>query len=66
LPHVLYHPRYIWVKFGIKPSTSQWRNSLNSYIQKKKMTFFKNGEQEGKTGPIWELAPVGGVDAGKG
>jgi hypothetical protein len=25
------------------------------------MSFFKNGEQEGKTGPVWDLAPVGGV-----
>jgi hypothetical protein len=24
------------------------------------MSFFKTGEQEGKTGPIWGLAPVGG------
>jgi hypothetical protein len=23
------------------------------------MYFFKNGEQEGKTGPVWGLAPVG-------
>jgi hypothetical protein len=24
------------------------------------MPFFHNGEQEGKTGPVWGLAPVGG------
>jgi hypothetical protein len=24
------------------------------------MPFFKNGEQEGKTGPFWELVIVGG------
>jgi hypothetical protein len=24
------------------------------------MSFFKNGEQEGKTGPVWGSAPVGG------
>jgi hypothetical protein len=24
------------------------------------MSLFKNGEEEGKTGPVWELAPVGG------
>jgi hypothetical protein len=23
-----------------------------------KMVFFKNGEQEGKTGPLWGLVPV--------
>jgi hypothetical protein len=26
-----------------------------------KMSFIKNGEQEGKTGPVWGLAPVGAV-----
>jgi hypothetical protein len=25
-----------------------------------KMSFFKNKEQEGKTGPVWGLVPVGG------
>jgi hypothetical protein len=25
-----------------------------------KISFKKNGEQEGKTGPVWRLAPVGG------
>jgi hypothetical protein len=25
-----------------------------------KMSFFKTGEQEGKTGPVWGLAPEGG------
>jgi hypothetical protein len=24
------------------------------------MPFFKNGEKEGKIGPVWELVPVGG------
>jgi hypothetical protein len=24
------------------------------------MSFFKNREQEGKTGPVWGLVPVGG------
>jgi hypothetical protein len=28
-------------------------------LSKTKMSFFKNGEQEGKTGPIWGLVPVG-------
>jgi hypothetical protein len=26
----------------------------------KKAFYFKNGEQKGKTGPIWDLVPVGG------
>jgi hypothetical protein len=27
-------------------------------LNKQKCLFFKNGEQEGKTGPVWGLAPV--------
>jgi hypothetical protein len=42
------------------------RNSLQSYFQQAKLPFIKNGEQEGKTGPIWGLVPVGGKDIGKG
>jgi hypothetical protein len=34
-------------------------NSLFAIINKQKSLFFKNGEQEGKTGPVWGLAPVG-------
>jgi hypothetical protein len=34
-------------------------NSLCSYLKQTKMTFFKNREQEGKTGPGWEMAQVG-------
>jgi hypothetical protein len=32
----------------------------NFLYPNKKCLFFKNGEQEGKTSPVWELAPVGG------
>jgi hypothetical protein len=28
-------------------------------LNKKKKSFFKNREQEGKTGPVWGLAAVG-------
>jgi hypothetical protein len=35
-------------------------NSLCSYLKQTKMSFFKNREQEGKTGPVWGLVPVGG------
>jgi hypothetical protein len=38
---------------------SQW-NSLYSYLKQTKMPFFKNGEQEGKIGPVWGLVSVGG------
>jgi hypothetical protein len=34
-------------------------NSLCSYFKQTKMSFFP-GEQEGKTGPVWGLAPVEG------
>jgi hypothetical protein len=27
-------------------------------LKQTKMPFLKNGEQEGKTGPVWVLAPV--------
>jgi hypothetical protein len=33
-------------------------NSLYSYLKQTKMSFCKNGGQEGKTGPVWGL--VGG------
>jgi hypothetical protein len=29
-------------------------------LKQTKMPFLKNGEQEGKTGPVWGLVPVGG------
>jgi hypothetical protein len=29
-------------------------------LNKQKCIFIKNGEQEGKTVPVWELVPVGG------
>jgi hypothetical protein len=29
-------------------------------MSNKKCLFFKNGGQKSKTGPFWELAPVGG------
>jgi hypothetical protein len=38
---------------------SQW-NSLISYLKQTQMPFFKNGEQEGKIGPVWGLGTVGG------
>jgi hypothetical protein len=45
-------------------------NPLYSYLKQTKMPFFffsKNREQKGKTGPVWELVPVGrGEDIGKG
>jgi hypothetical protein len=28
-------------------------------LAKKKVFFFKTGEQEDKIGPVWELVPVG-------
>jgi hypothetical protein len=31
-----------------------------------KMSYFKNEEQEGKTGPVWGLVPMGGGDIRKG
>jgi hypothetical protein len=34
-------------------------NSLYSYLIQTKMSLFKNGEEEGKTGPVCKLAPVG-------
>jgi hypothetical protein len=37
------------------------QNSLYSYLEQTKMSlFYKNKVQEGKTGPVWELVPVGG------
>jgi hypothetical protein len=33
---------------------------LYSHLKHTNMSFFKNGEQVGKIGPAWELAPVGG------
>jgi hypothetical protein len=39
---------------------------LHSYLKQIKMPFFKNGEQEGKTGPVWGLAPVSVGDTRKG
>jgi hypothetical protein len=41
-------------------------NSLYSYLKQTKMSFFKNRGQEGKTSPVWKLAPVGGEDIRKG
>jgi hypothetical protein len=35
------------------------RNSLYSYLKQTEIPFFKNREQEGKTGPVWGLAPMG-------
>jgi hypothetical protein len=35
---------------------SQW-NTLNSYLKQTKMSFFKNGGQEGKTRSVWGLVP---------
>jgi hypothetical protein len=41
--------------------TSQW-NTLYSYVKQTKMSFFwKNGEQEGKTGTMCGVIPVGGA-----
>jgi hypothetical protein len=41
--------QYIW-KFH--------NETLYSYLKQTKMLFFKNREQEGKTGPVWGLVPV--------
>jgi hypothetical protein len=38
---------------------SYW-NSLYRYLKQTKMAVFKNGGQEGKTDPVWEVIPVGG------
>jgi hypothetical protein len=35
-------------------------NSLYRYLKQTKMSFFKNREQEGKTGHAWGLVTVGG------
>jgi hypothetical protein len=35
-------------------------------IYKQKCLFFKKREQEGKLGPVWGLAPVGGEGYKKG
>jgi hypothetical protein len=34
-------------------------NSLCSYLKQTKKPFVKKREQQGKTGPVWELLPVG-------
>jgi hypothetical protein len=34
-------------------------NSLYSYLKQTKMSFFKNREQKGKSGPVWVLVPAG-------
>jgi hypothetical protein len=45
---------------------SQW-NSLYNYLTQTKMPFDKIRKQEGKTGPVWRLVPVGkGRIQGKG
>jgi hypothetical protein len=31
-----------------------------SYFKQTKCLFFKNERQEGKTGPVWPLVPMGG------
>jgi hypothetical protein len=38
----------------------------NVIMKTNKNDFFKNGEQEGKTGPVWGLAPVCMGDIRKG
>jgi hypothetical protein len=48
----------IQVTIHIYMEVSQW-NSLCNYLKQIKMSFFNIGEQEGKTGPIWKLVPVG-------
>jgi hypothetical protein len=32
---------------------------LYNYLKQTKISFFKNEVQEGKTGPVWGLEPVG-------
>jgi hypothetical protein len=32
----------------------------DSHMQKRAVDFLKNGDPKGKTGPVWELAAVGG------
>jgi hypothetical protein len=39
---------------------SQW-NSLYSDLKQTKISFFKNGEPERKTGPVWGLVVDEGV-----
>jgi hypothetical protein len=46
-------------------------NSLGSYLKQTKISFFplfyKIGEQEGRTGPVWEFASSGrGEDVERG
>jgi hypothetical protein len=37
-------------------------NSLDNYLKQTKMSFSKNREQEGKTGPAWGLVTSGCVE----
>jgi hypothetical protein len=37
-----------------------------SYLKQTKMSFFKNGEQEGKTGPVWGWYQWRAEGVGKG
>jgi hypothetical protein len=39
---------------------------LYRYLKQTKMSFFKNRGQEGKTGYVWGLVPLGGEDIRKG
>jgi hypothetical protein len=40
--------------------TLQGKSFCRYLKQTKNVFFFKNGGQEGKIGPVWVLAPVGG------
>jgi hypothetical protein len=43
---------YTWKRYNETPCID--------ILNKQKCLFFKNREQEGKTGPVWRLVPVGG------
>jgi hypothetical protein len=38
----------------------QKETPCGAILNKQKWLFLKNGEQGGKSGPVWELAPEGG------
>jgi hypothetical protein len=51
-------------KLVFKSLGDMWKwhseNPCRAILNKQKMSFFKNREQEDKTGPVWALVPVGG------
>jgi hypothetical protein len=54
---LIIHQKPIWVIIHLYMEMSQG-NSLYSYLKQQKCLFVKT-QQEGKTGPVWGLIPVG-------